>query len=175
MLLSRYLDREGYGYLKATDGLETLELVRTHLPDLVLLDINMPHKDGFEVLGEIRADPITEHIPVIILTAARLNPAEIQSGLNMGADDYVTKPFDHKELMARIHTKLRVKQAEDMIRRQNRELKLLPGDRQGAQRPAQHRGDRKDPAQAHRGNPGRHAGSHGHPQSERLLPENALL
>src|SRR5512139_2450760 len=126
MLLSRYLDREGYGYLKASDGLETLEMVRTHLPDLVLLDINMPHKDGFEVLGEIRADPITEHIPVIILTAARLNPAEIQSGLNMGADDYVTKPFDHKELMARIHTKLRVKQAEDMIRRQNRELKLLP-------------------------------------------------
>ncbi len=126
MLLSRYLDREGYGYLKASDGLETLEMVRTHLPDLVLLDINMPHKDGFEVLGEIRADPITEHIPVIILTAARLEPAEIQSGLNMGADDYVTKPFDHKELLARIHTKLRVKQAEDMIRRQNRELKLLP-------------------------------------------------
>ena len=126
MLLSRYLDREGYGYIKASDGLETLEMVRTHLPDLVLLDINMPHKDGFEVLGEIRADPITEHIPVIILTAARLDPAEIQSGLNMGADDYVTKPFDHKELLARIHTKLRVKQAEDMIRRQNRELKLLP-------------------------------------------------
>ena len=126
MLLSRYLDREGYDYLKASDGLETLEMVRTHLPDLVLLDINMPHKDGFEVLGEIRADPITEHIPVIILTAARLEPAEIQSGLNMGADDYVTKPFDHKELLARIHTKLRVKLAEDMIRRQNRELKLLP-------------------------------------------------
>ena len=126
MLLSRYLDREGYGYVKASDGLETLEMVRTHLPDLVLLDVNMPHKDGFAVLEEIRADPITEHIPVIILTAARLDPAEIQSGLNMGADDYVTKPFDHKELLARIHTKLRVKQAEDMIRSQNRELKLLP-------------------------------------------------
>jgi two-component system, OmpR family, phosphate regulon sensor histidine kinase PhoR len=126
MLLSRYLDREGYDYIKASDGLETLEMVRTHLPDLVLLDVNMPYKDGFAVLEEIRADPITEHIPVIILTAARLDRAEIQSGLNMGADDYVTKPFDHKELLARIHTKLRVKQAEDMIRRQNRELKLLP-------------------------------------------------
>ena len=126
MLLSRYLDREGYDYIKASDGLETLEKVRTHLPDLVLLDVNMPYKDGFAVLEEIRADPITEHIPVIILTAARLDPAEIQSGLNMGADDYVTKPFDHKELLARIHTKLRVKQAEDTIRRQNRELKLLP-------------------------------------------------
>jgi signal transduction histidine kinase/DNA-binding response OmpR family regulator len=126
MLLSRYFDREGYGYIKASDGLETLEMVRAHLPDLVLLDVNMPHKDGFAVLEEIRADPITEHIPVIILTAARLDPSEIQSGLNMGADDYVTKPFDHKELLARIHTKLRVKQAEDTIRRQNRELKLLP-------------------------------------------------
>ena len=126
MLLSRYLDREGYGYIKASDGLEALEKVRAHLPDLVLLDVNMPYKDGFAVLEEIRSDPITEHIPVIILTAARLDPSEIQSGLNMGADDYVTKPFDHKELLARIHTKLRVKQAEDMIRRQNRELKLLP-------------------------------------------------
>ena len=126
MLLSRYLEREGYSYLKAADGIETLEKVRSQLPDLVLLDVNMPLKDGFAVLEEIRSDPITEHIPVIILTAARLDPKEIQSGLNLGADDYVTKPFDPKELLARIHTKLRVKQAEDMIRRQNRELKLLP-------------------------------------------------
>jgi DNA-binding NarL/FixJ family response regulator len=86
----------------------------------------MPLKDGFAVLEEIRADPAIEHIPVIILTAARLDPVEIQSGLNMGADDYVTKPFDRKELLARIRTKLRVKQAEDVIRRRNRELNLLP-------------------------------------------------
>jgi signal transduction histidine kinase/response regulator RpfG family c-di-GMP phosphodiesterase len=126
MLLTRYLEREGYGLIKARDGRETLEKVRSQLPDLVLLDVNMPFKDGFAVLEEIRADPITEHIPVIILTAARPDSKEIQSGLNMGADDYVTKPFDHRELLARIHTKLRVKEAEDRIRRQNRELKLLP-------------------------------------------------
>ena len=125
-LLSRYLEREGYNYIEAMDGLETLEQVRNHLPDLVLLDINMPFKDGFAVLGEIRADPATEHIPVIILTAARLDPREVQAGLNMGADDYVTKPFDKNELFARIRTKLRVKQAEDAIRRRNRELNLLP-------------------------------------------------
>jgi signal transduction histidine kinase/DNA-binding response OmpR family regulator len=125
-LLARYLEREGYEYIEARDGLETLEKVRKHLPDLILLDVNMPHRDGFAVLEEIRADAATEHIPVIILTAARLDPTEIQSGLNMGADDYVTKPFDRRELLARIHTKLRVKQAEDVIRRQNRELKLLP-------------------------------------------------
>ncbi len=126
MLLARYLEREGYSYIEASDGLETLEKTRNYMPDLILLDINMPNMDGFAVLKEIREDPAIEHIPVIILTAARLEPIEIQSGLNMGADDYVTKPFDRKELMARIRTKLRVKQAEDVIRRRNRELNLLP-------------------------------------------------
>jgi signal transduction histidine kinase len=96
------------------------------MPDLVLLDVNMPHKDGFTVLKEIREDPATEHIPVIILTAARLDSTDVQSGLNMGADDYVTKPFDRRELLARIRSKLRVKEAEDIIRRRNRELNLLP-------------------------------------------------
>ena len=125
-LLSRYLGNEGYKYIEARDGLETLEKVRNELPDLVLLDVNMPHKDGFAVLEEIRADPAIQHIPVIILTAARLDPIDVQSGLNLGADDYVTKPFDRRELLARIRTKLRVKEAEDVIRRHNRELNLLP-------------------------------------------------
>jgi len=125
-LLTRYLEYEGYENVIARDGLEALEKVRDELPDLVLLDINMPNKDGFTVLEEIRADPAVEHIPVIILTAARLDAADIQSGLNLGADDYVTKPFDRHELMARIRTKLRVKEAEDVIRRRNRELSLLP-------------------------------------------------
>ena len=126
LLLSRYLGNEGYGYTTAKNGLETLEKVRSEMPDLVLLDVNMPYKDGFTVLKEIRADPIIRHIPVIILTAARLDPTEVQSGLNMGADDYITKPFDRRELFARIRTKLRVKEAEDVIRRRNRELNLLP-------------------------------------------------
>ncbi len=125
-LLTRYLGYEGYDYVTAQDGLETLDKVRDELPDLVLLDVNMPHKDGFAVLEEIRNDPAVQHIPVIILTAARLDPSDVQSGLNLGADDYVTKPFDRHELMARIRTKLRVKEAEDIIRRHNRELNLLP-------------------------------------------------
>jgi signal transduction histidine kinase/DNA-binding response OmpR family regulator len=93
---------------------------------LILLDINMPEKDGFQVLQEVRSDPAIEHIPVIILTAARIGPADMQFGLNMGADDYMTKPFDRRELLARIRTKLRVKEAEDLIRRRNRELSVLP-------------------------------------------------
>ena len=125
-LLVRYLEYEGYDQVSARDGVETLEKVHDEMPDLVLLDINMPLKDGFAVLSEIRSDPATSHIPVIILTAARLDAANVQSGLNLGADDYVTKPFDRHELMARIRTKLRVKEAEDIIRRRNRELNLLP-------------------------------------------------
>jgi len=125
-LLARYLGNEGYNYIKATDGVEVLEKVRHEAPDLVLLDVNMPHKDGFTVLNEIRSDPAIQHIPVIILTAARLDAAEIQHGLILGADDYITKPFDRRELLARIRTKLRVKEAEDVIRRRNRELNLLP-------------------------------------------------
>lgn len=125
-LLARYLEYEGFDQITATDGVDALNKVRDELPDLVLLDINMPNKDGFSVLEEIRADPAVAHIPVIILTAARLDPMDVQSGLNLGADDYVTKPFDRHELMARIRTKLRVKEAEDVIRRRNRELNLLP-------------------------------------------------
>ena len=125
-LLTRYLEYEGYENVTASDGLETLNKVRDEMPDLVLLDVNMPNMDGFTVLQEIRSDPAIQHIPVIILTAARLDPADVQSGLNLGADDYVTKPFDRHELMARIRTKLRVKAAEDVIRRRNRELSILP-------------------------------------------------
>ncbi|MFO7583270.1 MAG: response regulator [Anaerolineales bacterium] len=125
-LLTRYLTNEGYACIVAADGAEALAKARAEMPDMVLLDMNMPVKDGFEALQEIRSDPAIGHIPVIILTAARLEPMDMQSALNMGADDYVTKPFDRRELLARIRTRLRVKEAEDVMRRRNRELNLLP-------------------------------------------------
>lgn len=125
-LLSRYLKNEGYDYITAYDGVEALRKVRAEFPDLILLDLNMPEKDGLKVLQELRADPAIEHIPVIVLTAARISPADMQHGLNLGADDYVTKPFDRIELLARIRTKLRVKSYEDIIRRRNKELNILP-------------------------------------------------
>lgn len=124
-LLSRYLQNEGYVCLTAANGVEALSQTRAETPDLVLLDINMPVKDGFETLQEIRTDPAIGHIPVIFLTA-RLEPMDMQSALNMGADDYITKPFDRRELLARIRTRLRVKEAEDVMRRRNKELNLLP-------------------------------------------------
>lgn len=125
-LLSRYTKSEGYDYVTAANGVEVLAKTRTEMPDLILLDVNMPEKDGFAVLEELRADPAIKHIPVIILTAARPNPGDIQYGLSLGADDYMTKPFDKRELFARIRTKLRAKEADDQMRRRNRELSILP-------------------------------------------------
>ncbi|HEY9153180.1 MAG TPA: response regulator [Anaerolineales bacterium] len=125
-LLSRFLGSEGYTCITAKDGIEALTKLRAEMPDLVLLDMNMPVKDGLETLQEIRSDPATSHIPVIIVTAARLAPMDMQYALNIGADDYITKPFDRRELIARIRTRLRVKETEDLIRRRNKELNLLP-------------------------------------------------
>jgi CheY-like chemotaxis protein/signal transduction histidine kinase len=125
-LLSRYLVNEGYTFITANDGIKTLEKTRSEMPDLILLDINMPEKDGFEVLQEIRLDPAIEHIPVIILTAARPDPVDVRAGLELGADDYVIKPFDRRELLARIRTKLRAKESEENIRRRVKELSVLP-------------------------------------------------
>jgi signal transduction histidine kinase/DNA-binding response OmpR family regulator len=125
-LLSRYLENEGYVCLTAADGEQALTCIRAEMPDLVLLDVNMPVKDGFEALQEIRSDAAISHIPVIILTAARLEPMDMQYALNIGADDYVTKPFDRRELLSRIRTRLRVKETEDIIRLRNKELNLLP-------------------------------------------------
>jgi signal transduction histidine kinase/DNA-binding response OmpR family regulator len=125
-LLARHLEGEGYTLLTATDGEETLRCVRADQPDLLLLDVNMPTKNGFEVLAEMRSDRELAHIPVIMLTAARTAPRDIREGLGLGADDYITKPFDWRELAARIRAKLRVKHAEDVLRRRNRELSLLP-------------------------------------------------
>ncbi|MCP4421448.1 MAG: response regulator [Chloroflexi bacterium] len=125
-LLATRLRSEGYNFITASDGEETLEKIWREMPDLVLLDVNMPKKSGFEVLQEVRANAYTEHIQVMIVTAARTQPKHIRIGLNLGADDYVTKPFDWRELAARIRSKLRVKRVEDALRRRNQELALLP-------------------------------------------------
>jgi signal transduction histidine kinase/DNA-binding response OmpR family regulator len=125
-LLSVRLRSEGYEYITALDGQETLDRIRSESPDLVLLDVNMPKKDGFEVLLEMRSDQKISHIPVIVVTAARIAAKDVREGLTLGADDYVTKPVDWRELSARIRTKLRVKQAEDELRNRTKELGVLP-------------------------------------------------
>lgn len=125
-LLRRYLQEDEYEIVTAANGQETLQILRSAPFDLVLLDVNMPEMDGFQVLEQIRNDPNLAHIPVVIITAARLDPVDMQYALNLGADDYIVKPFDRRELMGRIHTRLRVKEMEDALRRRNRELSLVP-------------------------------------------------
>ena len=102
-LLRLYLEKDGFDVSRAADGGEGMEMFRAFTPDLVLLDIMLPVMDGWAVLREIRKAGNT---PVIMLTAKSETPDKV-SGLEMGADDYITKPFEPKELMARIHAVLR--------------------------------------------------------------------
>lgn len=98
------LQKEGYEVLTASDGPEGLEKARTGAPDLILLDVMLPGMDGFQVCGEIRrTDPLT---PIIMLTA-REEERDRVMGLELGADDYVVKPFSVRELMARVRTNIR--------------------------------------------------------------------
>ena len=102
-LLTLYLENDGYEVVAASDGREALELARREPIDLALLDIMMPELDGYGVIRELRR---FSHMPVLILSA-RDQDADKILGLNMGADDYLTKPFNPLELMARIRSNLR--------------------------------------------------------------------
>jgi two-component system alkaline phosphatase synthesis response regulator PhoP len=105
-LVKYNLDREGYHTISANNGKKGLELVRQELPDLVILDLMMPEMDGITVCKQLRADAQTKSIPIIILTA-KSEEADRVLGLEMGADDYVTKPFSPRELVARVRAVLR--------------------------------------------------------------------
>jgi two-component system, OmpR family, phosphate regulon response regulator PhoB len=102
-LLSRLLRMEGYEVIEAEDGQTALELVAREKPELVLLDVMLPARDGLDVLGELRQ---TTDVPVILVSALA-EEADRVIGLKMGADDYVTKPFSAAELSARIESVLR--------------------------------------------------------------------
>ena len=102
-LLRLYLEKDGFAVYHAADGAEGVRMARTIEPDLVLLDIMLPVLDGWLVCGEIRKN---SKVPIIMLTAKGETFDKI-TGLEMGADDYVVKPFEIKELLARIHAVLR--------------------------------------------------------------------
>lgn len=104
--LKRALEVEGYAVIEAMDGVEALEKVKSENPDLVLLDLMLPKMDGNEVCQKLRKNPMTEGIPIIMLTAKGDMKDKIE-GIETGADDYVTKPFNLSELKARIKTVLR--------------------------------------------------------------------
>jgi class 3 adenylate cyclase/CheY-like chemotaxis protein len=119
-LLEAILVPRGYGVVSAGSGREALELVGRTPVDLVLLDIVMPEMDGYATCRALRADPVTAYLPVVMITAS--GEQEKLAAIEAGADDFVTKPFEQSELLARVRSLVRIKQYHDTIERQAAEL-----------------------------------------------------
>ena len=115
-LLDAVLGSQGYTVIPAASGAEALSLVDQEPPDLILLDILMPGMDGYEVCRRLRDQPATAHLPIILITASETK--DKVKGLEAGADDFLAKPFDQAELLARVRSLLRVKRYHDIIQRQ---------------------------------------------------------
>jgi two-component system alkaline phosphatase synthesis response regulator PhoP/two-component system response regulator VicR len=111
-LIQVNLEKEGLRVATAADGVEGIAKVRAERPDLVILDVIMPRKDGFEVLREIKADPELSHTPVVMLTVKTHN-ADIVEGLKEGAELYLPKPFHPKELVSLVKRVLETGSAEE--------------------------------------------------------------
>jgi two-component system alkaline phosphatase synthesis response regulator PhoP len=101
-----YLEQAGYAVLTAADGERALQILRHDRPDLVVLDVMLPNRDGWEITRSIRADAALAATPIILLTA-RVDDTDKIVGLEMGADDYITKPFNAREVVARVRALLR--------------------------------------------------------------------
>ena len=101
------MKREGFSVCIANDGQEALDLVRSELPDLVLLDVMMPRKNGYDVCQEIRAEPALQKTRILMLTA-KGRETEVTKGMAMGADAYMTKPFSTRELVSKVKALLQI-------------------------------------------------------------------
>jgi two-component system alkaline phosphatase synthesis response regulator PhoP len=102
----RALEADGYNVIEANNGNMAFDILKSDIPDVILLDVMMPDMDGFEVCRRLKEETLYENIPVIMLTAKGEINDKVE-GLDIGADDYMTKPFNLKELKARIKTVLR--------------------------------------------------------------------
>ena len=107
-ILGNLLTKNGYEVGSASDGFKALKFIENILPDLILLDVMMPGMDGFEVCRKIKNDLTTKNIPIIFLTA-KTNTEDIVKGFKLGGVDYVSKPFNSEELLARVNTHIELK------------------------------------------------------------------
>jgi two-component system, sensor histidine kinase and response regulator len=123
-VLSEVLRQEGFRISGAGSGATALRILKQVRPDLILCDIMMPEMDGYEVARQLKANPETADIPLIFLTA-RVESDDILKGFAVGGVDYVTKPFNSSELIARVKTHLELKQARDIILENTKHLSLL--------------------------------------------------
>jgi len=120
-VLRRQLEADGHTVVEAVDGEEALQACREVRPDVVLLDVEMPVLDGHATLERLKADEDLRDIPVVFLTG-RVDTADVVTGLRLGAHDYLRKPFEANELMARVSAALRTKWLQDELRARNAEL-----------------------------------------------------
>lgn len=121
-LVNDILRALGYIAILAPNGQVALDLIRQDPPDLIILDVNMPLMDGFEVCAAVKGNPTTAQIPVIMLTAQSDVESRVH-GLGLGADDYLAKPFHPRELMARLETRLRAKAETESLRAQREQIR----------------------------------------------------
>jgi two-component system phosphate regulon response regulator PhoB len=130
-LVELNLSREGYQVLCCETGEQALEQAGAKLPNLIILDLMLPGVDGLEVCKKLRSDPKTESIPIVMLTA-KGEEADIVTGLELGADDYVTKPFSGKVLVARVRRILRrvVQRADETATLKVHDLAIDPARRE---------------------------------------------
>ena len=115
------LEDEGYAVVEAVDGLAALEHCRHDPPDIILLDIEMPELDGYQVLAALKSEAELEDIPVVFLTS-RSDVADVVAALRGGAHDYLKKPFENIELIARVGSAVHVKTLQDQLRQRNADL-----------------------------------------------------
>lgn len=123
-LLRAQLRERGYTVVEAADGEQALERARESHPDVVLLDVDMPKRSGFDVLAEMKIDPGLAEVPVVFITG-RTTADDAVRGLDMGAHDYLRKPFEAAELTARVHAAVRTKRLQDELRALNEDLSRL--------------------------------------------------
>lgn len=121
-VLGEILTTQGLRFAAAMNGKKALEVIKYRRPDLLLLDVMMPDMDGFEVCRRLKADPETEHIPVIFLTAANDKESVVQA-FNVGAVDYITKPFHSAELLSRVYAQLELQKTREALMLANEELR----------------------------------------------------
>ena len=123
-LVRRMLVAGGHTVVEAAHGADALAACRQHQPDVVLLDVEMPGMSGWDVLAAMKADPALSDVPVVFLTG-RSDTADMVDGLRLGAHDYLRKPCEPTELLARVQAAARVKRLQDELRQRNEELDLI--------------------------------------------------
>lgn len=123
-VVRRHLEAQGYAVLEADDGVAALQRCRDDQPDVVLLDVEMPGLNGHEVLAALKSEPELSLIPVVFLTG-RTSTEDVVAGLALGAHDYLKKPFEPAELIARVSSAVRLRALQDELRSRNLELDRL--------------------------------------------------